>query len=94
MSAKTPLAKFRLGHIVATPKALIHLSQDDIMLAIARHQAGDWGKLDTQDRDVNERALQHGGRLFSRYQSAQDTVFWVITEADRSATTVLLPEDY
>ena len=94
MSAKLPLAKFRLGHIVATPNALMHLGQDDIMLAITRHQAGDWGKLDTHDWEVNERALECGGRLFSQYESAQNIVFWVITEADRSATTVLLPDDY
>jgi len=63
-------------------------------MGIQRHQAGDWGDLDTHDRQENERALQHGGRLFSQYHSNAGVKFWIITEADRSSTCVLLPEDY
>ena len=86
--------KFDLGHLVATPNALGVLSHDDIMVALGRHVRGDWGELDPEDRNANERALQHGGRLFSAYLSTNEVKFWIITECDRSATTVLLPEDY
>jgi hypothetical protein len=86
-----PIAKFRLGKIVSTPNALNQLMQDDILLAIQRHQAGDWGD---GDNGANERALSEGLRLWSVYRAANGTKFWLITEADRSATTVLLPEDY
>ena len=89
-----PVALFRLGRIVATPNALEELSQQDVLSAIKRHQAGDWGELDEHDRQANDRALTDGTRLFSVYRSVSGMRFWVITEADRSATTVLLPEDY
>ncbi len=62
--------------------------------ATIRHAAGDWGDVDEHDRRENEQSLDHGFRLFSVYHAADGTKFWIITEADRSATTVLLPEDY
>jgi len=89
-----PSAKFRLGKIVSTPNALARLSQDDILRAIQRHQAGDWGDVAAGNSGANERALIEGTRLWSVYRAANGTKFWLITEADRSATTVLLPEDY
>lgn len=89
-----PIAKFRLGKIVSTPNALAQLSQDDILASIQRHQAGDWGEMDEYDRQENESALQNGFRLLSVYRSAAGVKFWLITEADRSVTTVLMPEDY
>ena len=89
-----PIAKFRLGHIVATPNALSQLTQEDILRGIQRHQAGDWGEVDEHDRQENELSLKEGFRLLSVYRSARGVKFWLITEADRSATTVLLPEDY
>ena len=95
MNAPNPsLAKFRLGHIVATPNALTSLTEEDIVAAIQRHQAGDWGDLPEEDRQENELSLQQGFRLLSAYCSAQGVKFWIITEADRSVTTLLLPEDY
>jgi hypothetical protein len=87
-------AKFSLGHIVATPNALNHLTQDDIRSGIIRHQSGDWGDLDEDDRKENDMALEKGTRLLSAYQASNGTKFWIITEADKSSTTVLLPEDY
>jgi hypothetical protein len=86
--------KFDLGSLVATPNALSVLSHDDILSALGGHVRGDWGKLDPEDRNANERAVKHGGRLFSAYISTNQVKFWIITECDRSATTVLLPEDY
>jgi hypothetical protein len=87
-------AKFRLGRISATPNALAQITQNDILLGIKRHQAGDWGELDHHDRTINERALTYGGRLVSIYRSAGGVKFSIITETDRSDSTILLPEDY
>jgi len=87
-------AKFSLGRLVATPNALNSITHDEILRALSRHVTGDWGELDGHDRNENEQALLHGGRLFSSYLSNQSIKFWIITECDRSVTTVLLPEDY
>jgi len=89
-----PIAKFRLGRIVATPHALECIPNPDILSAISRHQGGDWGDVGEHDRQVNETALLDGTRLFSVYHASNGEKFWVITEADRSVTTVLMPEDY
>ena len=95
MSARTiPTAKFRLGKIVSTPNALERLTQDDILLAIGRHQAGDWGDVSKDDSAKNELALNQGLRLWSVYHATNGAKFWLITEGNRSATTVLMPEDY
>lgn len=91
---RVPIALFRLGRMVATPNALRSIPQDDILKANHRHQAGDWGSLDSDDRDSNNRALEKGGRIISAYNADNGTRFWIITDADRSVTTVLLPEDY
>ena len=95
MSASAyPIAKFRLGHIVSTPNALSQLTQEDILIGIKRHQAGDWGDVSQHDRQSNEQALIKGTRLWSVYHAVSGTRFWLITEAGRRSTTVLLPEDY
>lgn len=86
--------KFPLGQIVATSHALTAIHPDEILKALSRHVRGDWGTLDPEDLQSNERALQFGGRLFSSHLSSQNVKFWIITECDRSVTTVLLPEDY
>ena len=83
-----------LGQIVATPNALAHITQTDITAALARHVAGDWGDVCAEDRHANDLALVEGTRVLSAYQAANGTKFWIITEADHSVTTVLLPEDY
>ena len=88
------LQKFPMGQMVATPNALATIPNDEILVALSRHVSGDWGTLDKEDWNANERALKHGGRLFSAYHSTQNIKFWIITEADRSVTTVLMPEDY
>ena len=59
-----------------------------------QHQSGAWGELDAEDRQTNDQALVEGMRILSAYVAANGTKFWIITEADRSVTTVLLPEDY
>ena len=83
-----------LGQIVATPNALAHISQADIMAALLRHVGGDWGDVGAEDKLANDRAVVEGTRILSAYRAANGTKFWIITEADRSATTFLLPEDY
>jgi len=72
---------------------MARLRLDSIWTAVARHSRGDWGDVDDHDRQVNERAVKDGARLMSVYRDG-DEAFWVITEADRSSTTVLLPEEY
>lgn len=86
--------KFQLGQLVATANAMARLTQEDMLRAMNRHVIGDWGELDEADGLENERSLLHGWRLLSAYSASNGTRFWIITEADRSATTVLLPEDY
>lgn len=88
------MSRFSLGQIVATPNALSQLSQPDIVAALRRHQQGDWGDVDAHDRQANDQALTNGERLLSVYTTPDGARFWIITEADRSATTILLPEDY
>lgn len=86
--------KFPMGQLVATPAALDALTPDDIQAAILRHLQGDWGDLCAEDRAENELSLSKGFRLFSVYYGANRVRFYIITEADRSVTTVLLPSDY
>jgi hypothetical protein len=87
-------AVFPLGTIIITTAALNALDGDEVQKALNRHHNGDWGKTCEQDRRENEIALAEGRRLFSVYRDRSTIKFYVITEADRSVTTVLLPEDY
>jgi hypothetical protein len=88
------MKKVALGRVVITSNALETLNPEDVHRSIGRHAAGDWGECGEDDWKENERSLQSGLRLFSVYRDANGVKFWIITEADRSATTVLLPEDY
>ncbi|MTW34876.1 hypothetical protein GM655_18910 [Pseudoduganella danionis] len=87
---------FPLGLLVATPGALEVLKEYGIipMRLIARHSRGDWGDVGRDDAKSNDRAVHSGARLLSCYRLANRVKIWVITEADRSSTTVLLPSDY
>ncbi len=85
---------FQPGQIVATRGALSVLSREDVMEALCRHLSGDWGDLSTEDKQENDFAVNNGFRILSSYTSQKGVKFWIITEADRSATTVLLPEEY
>jgi len=88
--------KFSLGQLVATPSALAAVEQsgDNLACFIRRHQQGDWGELCADDIRENEFSVANGLRLLSAYHLKDNTKIWVITEADRSVTTVLLPEEY
>ena len=70
------------------------LSETEVLTALRRHLAADWGEVDEHDRRENDFSLEKGFRLLSVYHAADGTAFWVITEADRSHTTVLLPAEY
>ncbi len=83
-----------LGSVVITPNALDHLNPSDVCASLRRHAHGDWGDVCPQDVEENERSLTDGCRLLSAYTARNGVKFWIITEADRSATTILLPEDY
>ena len=85
---------FPHGQIMCTPHALETISSDEIQQALTRHFSGDWGDCDPEDAAANDRAIVEGTRLFSVYHDSNGQKFWIITEADRSATTVLRPEDY
>jgi hypothetical protein len=84
-----------LGRVVATPGALQLLDEsgDDPLYYLSRHRSGDWGDLDTYDHKKNELALKHGWRIVSSYPVGEKFV-WIITETDRTYTTILLPEEY
>jgi hypothetical protein len=86
--------KFPMGLLVATPGVLSQIPQAEIQRALARHLTGDWGDVCEDDAQANEQALVDGTRILSAYHSGSGTKFWVITEADRSSTCVLLPEEY
>ena len=85
--------RFPLGQLAITANASVRLSTEEVLTSLRRHASGDWGDLCPEDTLANDAALLEGGRLFSAYGQGKDR-FWVITEADYSVTTVLLPEDY
>ena len=87
-------AKFRLGKLVSTPGALERVSKGEMLRALGRHAAGDWGNVCSEDAEANEAAVNERARLLSSYTTGEGVRFWIITEVDRSLTTVLLPEEY
>lgn len=89
----TSQMKFIFGDLVITAAALESIPADDICDALDRHVCGDWGTLDDDDRNENELALRIGLRLLSAYHTATGSKFFVLTTADRSLTTVLLPHE-
>jgi len=86
--------RFPLGQLLITPGALDTLDAEEILASIARHACGDWGEVSDEDWQSNEEAVGLRLRIFSVYLDRNGTKFWIITEADRSATTVLMPEEY
>jgi hypothetical protein len=90
--------KFQLGQTCCTPGVLElmelpQLAAVELLPILNRHASGDWGEVCDEDKASNDRALKHGSRLLSAY-TFRDTKVWIITEADRSITTVLLPSEY
>jgi hypothetical protein len=85
--------RFATGQVVITRNAASHLTPAEINRGLARHVTGDWGSICPEDATANDDALEYGDRLLSVYGDG-DRRFWIITEADRSVTTILLPDDY
>ena len=87
---------FDLGRLVATASALAVLEKtgQSVIEFLARHVTGDWGELPAEDRVENYLSLRRGFRLLSSYHTSAGDTLWVITEADRSSTTILLPDEY
>ena len=95
----TPVLNVRFlpGRVLLTQGAAQALNENpdaDLLDYLIRHLTGDWGEIDAHDRQANEQALRNGARLLSRYGLPDNRRLWIITEADRSATTALLPEEY
>lgn len=89
------MKKFALGRLLVTPGAkeeMERVSVDEIEL-LGRHQGGDWSEMEVEDQEENEFSIERDLRIFSSY-TYMNVKFWVITEADRSATTILLPSEY
>jgi hypothetical protein len=91
-----PAILFDTGFVVRTPGALLALVEAQVSETslIQRHLSGYFGELCAEDAAANRSAIAEGGRVFSNYRIDPQTTVWVITEADRSATTVLLPSEY
>ena len=91
----TYTALFTLGRTLATPAARDELSQLNYspLDLLRKHMSGDWSEMAIEDQQSNREAITEGSRIFSAY-TIQSTKFWVITEADRSSTTILLPSEY
>jgi hypothetical protein len=93
---KDPKPLFSLGQLVGTPGALEALAQaeQEPLELLARHVTGDWGELEEEDRAENDFSVKNDLRILSAYTLESGVKVWVITEADRSATTILLPSEY
>lgn len=93
---KKAAGRFPLGQLVATPGALEALARggETGMGYVARHLNGDWGTVEAEDRASNDAAVTNGDRILSAYVTANGTKIWIISEWDRSVTTILLPDEY
>jgi hypothetical protein len=91
--------KFPLGRVVVTRGVIARIAEDSrfarlVQNSLARHRKGDWGDLGDEDKQENELSLREGFRLLSAYEEEGLPKIWIITEADRSVTTVLFPDEY
>lgn len=94
MSNNVRVTKFSMGLLVTTTGVLDLLTPRELSLTLSRHLRGDWGDVNEHDQKANDDSLIKGSRLLSSYRAKNGTKFWIITEADRSVTTILLPEEY
>jgi len=95
-TTQTSVTRFALGQTFITPGAeeALQIAGQTAIEFLRRHMSGDWGELSEDDRRENQLSLEQGFRLLSNYQTGKGQQLWIITEADRSATTVLLPSEY
>ncbi|MCH7480200.1 MAG: hypothetical protein IIC79_02285 [Chloroflexi bacterium] len=94
--SSSPEPLFSLGQVVATPGALesLKVAEQDPLELLSRHITGDWGDLGKEDQQENELSVEQGYRILSAYNLITGVRVWIITEADRSSTTILLPSEY
>ena len=90
------MIRFPLGRVGATPGAILALEKAEQLPAefLDRHVNGDWGEVPDEDKQENELSVDQGFRIFSAYTTSAGEKIWIITEADRSATTIMLPQEY
>jgi len=93
-SPECSAVKFPLGFVVATQGAIAELPTEEMRTALSRHHHGDWGEVCEEDRQENERSLREHSRLLSVFRTRSGVRFYIITEHDRSVTTILLPNEY
>lgn len=86
--------RFELGRLVATQGAMEEIPEQDMMFCVGLHHNGMWGDIPEADKQENELAIKEDYRILSSYKAKTGKQFWIITEADRSYTTVMLPEEY
>lgn len=86
--------KFPLGIIINTPGAIEKVNREDALACLLKHEAADWEDAPAEDRKENETALACGLRIWTTHRDRNNTLFWIITESDRSSTTILLPSEY
>ena len=94
MDSRIDLVTVQLGNVFVTRYAAKLLNKDDVFTALGQHLTTDWGGLELQDWKANDEALEFGGRILSSYRDKDANKFWIITEGDRSSTTILLPQEY
>ena len=94
MTALKSSKRFPLGQVVITRGAISDIPADEVRECLLRHAEGDWGDVCKEDWAENDEALKHESRLLSSYLSKAGIRFWIITEWDRSVTTILLPLEY
>lgn len=85
---------FPLGTVVITQGVNEKIPEEDYKAALNRHASGDWGEVCKTDFEINNRALKRQDSLFSKYTASNGIAFYIITEWDRSVTTILLPSEY
>lgn len=88
------MSKVPLGKVVMTRGVDAEIPELDYQIALQLHSEGNWGDVCKQDKIANDNALKNGNRVISSYKTKSGKQFWIITEADRSATTILLPSEY
>lgn len=86
--------KFKLGKILITSAVKEKISMRDIFIGLGKHSLGDWGNICEEDKTCNDEAVKNKKRIISQFESENNEKYWIITEYDRSYTTVLLPEEY
>ncbi|WJJ55360.1 hypothetical protein QB910_000116 [Dabrowskivirus KKP3916] len=86
--------EFQLGRVVATKSVAEQENQNELHIVLVRHASMDWGDIDQEDKDLNDKAIEIGERVVSKYKLSSGRSVYVITERDRSYTTILYPHEY